>query len=90
MYNKNLMDSHFYCEYSNHSISSWNNLKFTASSSLEIVPGVSDTEAAKVATGKPAPESITMLPGDEDEELDTVMLDCQRVAVRIARSWQAV
>ena len=32
-----------------------------------------------------------MLPGDEDEELetayDTVMLDCQRVAVRIAGAW---
>ena len=58
-------------------------MKFTASCSLEIVPGVSDTEAAKVANGKPAPESIAMLPGDEDEELetgyDTVMLDYQRV-----------
>ena len=85
------MDGHFYCEGSNHSISLWNNLKFTASSSLEIVPGVSDTEAAKVATGNPAPDSIAMLPGDEDEVLetayDTVMLDCQRVAVRIARAW---
>ena len=32
-----------------------------------------------------------MLLGDEDEALetahDTVMLDCQRVAVRIARAW---
>ena len=91
LYNKNLMDSHFFCEDSNHSISSWNHLKFTASSSPEIVPGVSDTEAAKAATGKPAAESMAMLPVDEDEELetayDTVMLDCQRVAVRIARAW---
>ena len=87
------MDSNFYCEDSNHSISSWNNLnlKFTASRSPEIVPGVSDTEAAKAATGKAAAESMAMLPVDEDEELetayDTVMLDCQRVAVRIARAW---
>ena len=67
------------------------NLKFTASHSPEIVPGVSDTEAAKAATGKPAAESMAMLPVDEDEELetayDTVMLDCQCVAVRIARAW---
>ena len=86
------MDSHFYCEDSNHSISSWNNLKFTASRSPEIVPGVSDTEAAKAATGKAAAESMAMLPVDEDEELetdyDTAMLDCQRVAVRIASAWQ--
>ena len=85
------MDSHFYCEDSNHSISSWNHLKFTVSCSPEIVPGVSDTKAAKAATGKPAAESMAMLPVDEDEELetayDTVMLDCQRVAVRIARAW---
>ena len=54
------------------------NLKFTASRSPEIVPGVSDTEAAKAATGKAAAESMAMLPVDEDEELetdyDTVML----------------
>ena len=85
--------SNLYCDDSNHSTSSWNNLKlkFTASSSPEIVPGVSDTEAAKAATGKAAAESMAMLPVDEDEELetayDTVMLDCQRVAVRIARAW---
>ena len=89
------MDSNFYCEDSNHSISSWNNLnlKFTASRSPEIVPGVSDTEAAKAATGKAAAESTAMLRVDEDKELetayDTEMLDCQRVAVRIARAWHA-
>ena len=81
------MDSHFNCEDSNYSISSWNNLKFTASrfESPEIVPGVSDTEAAKAATGKPAAQSTAV---DGDEELETaydiVMLYCQRVAVRIA------
>ena len=77
------MDSHFYCEDLNHLISSWNNLKFTASRSPEIVSGVSDTEAAKAATGKLAAESMAMLPVDEDDELetayDTVMLDCQCV-----------
>ena len=87
------MDSHFYCEDSKLLISSCNNLnlQFTASRSPEIEPEVSDTEAAKAATGKPAAESMAMLPVDEDEELetafDTVMLDCQRVAVRIARAW---
>ena len=85
------MDSHFYCEDSNCLILSWNNLKFTVSSSAEIVPGVSDTKPAKAAAGKPAAESIAMLPVDEDKKLetayDTVMLDCQRVAVRIARAW---
>ena len=85
------MDGHFYCEDSNNLISSWNNLKFKASCSPEIVPGVSDTEAAKAATGKPAPKSIAILPDDQDEELetacDTEMLDCRRVAVRIARAW---
>ena len=89
------MDDNFSCEDSNHSTSSWNNLhlKLTASHSPEIVPGVSDTEAAKAATGKAAAESMAMLPVDGDEELetayDTVMLDCQRVAVRIARAWPA-
>ena len=83
-------NSNLFCDDSN---SSWNNLKstFTASRSPEIVPGVSDTEAAKAATGKAAAESMAMLPVDEDEELetayDTVMLECQRVAVRIARAW---
>ena len=85
LYKKNSKDSHFFCEDLNHLILSWNKR------SPEIVPGVSDTEAAKAATGKPAAESIAMLPVDEDEELetayDTVMLDCQRVAVRIARAW---
>ena len=51
------MDSHFFCDDLNHSILSWNHLKFTASCSPEIVPGVSDTEAAKAATAKPAAES---------------------------------
>ena len=32
-------------------------MKFTASRSPEIVPGVSETKAAKAATGKPAAES---------------------------------
>ena len=63
-------------------------MKFKASCSLEIVPGVSDTEASKAATGKPAAESMAMIPVEGDEELetayDTVMLDCQRVAVKIA------
>ena len=83
-------NSNLFCDDSN---SSWNNLKstFTASRSPEIVPGVSDTEAAKAATGKAAAESMAMLPVDEDEELetafDTVMLDCQRVAVSIALAW---
>ena len=74
------MDSHFYCEDLNHLISSWNNLKFTASRSPEIVSGVSDTEAAKAATGKLAAESMAMLPVDELETAyDTVRLDCQCV-----------
>ena len=54
----------------------------------EIAPGVSDTEAAKAAIGKQAAESIEMLPVDDDDEFETayntVLLDCQRVAVRIA------
>ena len=46
-------------------------MKFTASRSPEIVSGVSDTEAAKAATGKLAAESMAMLPVDEDDELET-------------------
>ena len=66
-------------EDSNHS---WT-LNFTASGFPEI-----DTEVAKAA---PAADSIAMPPVDEDDELetayDTAMLDCKRVAMRIARAW---
>ena len=58
---------------------SWT-LNFTASGFPEI-----DTEVAKAA---PAADSIAMPPVDEDDELetayDTAMLDCKRVAMRIA------
>ena len=47
-----------------------------------------DTEVAKAA---PAADSVAMPPVDEDDELetayDTTMLDCKRVAMRIARTW---
>ena len=61
---------------------SWT-FNFTASGFPEI-----DTEVAKAA---PAADSIAMPPVDEDDELetayDTTMLDCKRVAMRIARTW---
>ena len=67
-------------EDSNHS---WN---FTASGFPEI-----DTEVAKAA---PAADSIAMPPVDEDDELetayDTTMLDCKRVAMRIALESQTL
>ena len=57
-----------------------------ASCSSEIVPGVPDTKAGKASTGKTAAESIATLPVDDNDELetayDTIMLDCQRIALR--------
>ena len=51
-------------------------MKFTASrtQSPEIGPGVSDTKAAKAATGKSAAESIAVLPVDDDKELETAFV----------------
>ena len=57
----------FNSDYSNHLISSWNNLKCIALLKFY------HTKAAKAATGKPAAKSIAVLPVDEDEELDSCL-----------------
>ena len=88
------MDSHFYCEDLNHSISSWNNLnlKFMASCSPEIVPGVHLFLIPKLpkqlANQLQNQWQCFQLTKTTSLRLPmTVMLDCQRVAVRIACAW---